>query len=100
MVAAAILVAVLFLAIGLGRKEPIASVIANGVIIALVVNVQQGLPATLNSCLGIAAARMASFNVLVRRTEIVETLGAVTVIASDKVLPAARPPPLPRPTPL
>lgn len=91
MVAAAIVVALFFLAIGLGRKEPISSIIANGIIVALVVNVQQGLPATLNSCLSIAARRMASFNVLVRRTEIVETLGAVTVIASDK----ARAPPMP-----
>jgi hypothetical protein len=55
-----------------------------GVIIAIVVNVQQGLPATLNSCLSIASSRMAKHNVLVRRSDIVETLGAVTVICSDK----------------
>lgn len=62
----------------------------NGVIIGLIVNVQQGLPATLTSCLSIAARRMADFNALVRRTEIVETLGAVTVIASDKARSAGR----------
>lgn len=89
MVLAAILVSGAFLAIGLGRGEPIVSVIVNGLIIGIIVNVQQGLPATLTSCLSIAARRMADFNVLVRRTEIVETLGAVTVIASDKVCAAA-----------
>ena len=84
MVLAAILCAALFLAIGLGRREPVGSVIANGLIIAIVVNVQQGLPATLGSCLAVASRRLAASNVLVRRADVVETLGAVTVICSDK----------------
>jgi sodium/potassium-transporting ATPase subunit alpha len=84
MVLAAVLCAALFLAIGLGRREPVGSVIANGVIIAIVVNVQQGLPATLGSCLAVASRRLAASNVLVRRADVVETLGAVTVICSDK----------------
>lgn len=44
----------------------------------------QGLPATITSLLTIAAKRMASKNVLVKSLQGVETLGAITLLATDK----------------
>lgn len=43
-----------------------------------------GLPATVTSCLAIIAERMREQNVFVKRLDCVETLGAVSVICSDK----------------
>jgi sodium/potassium-transporting ATPase subunit alpha len=50
----------------------------------IVANVPEGLLATVTVALTITAQRMASKNVLVKTVETVETLGSVTVIASDK----------------
>jgi sodium/potassium-transporting ATPase subunit alpha len=50
----------------------------------IVANVPEGLLATVTVGLTITAQRMASKNVLVKTTETVETLGSITVIASDK----------------
>lgn len=50
----------------------------------LVANVPQGLPATVTSCLTIAAQRMRVRHVFVRRLDAVETLGSASVICSDK----------------
>lgn len=44
----------------------------------------QGLPATITSLLTIAAKRMAKKNVLVKNLQGVETLGAITLLATDK----------------
>ncbi|KXS21130.1 hypothetical protein M427DRAFT_93562 [Gonapodya prolifera JEL478] len=46
--------------------------------------VPQGLPATVTMLLSIAAKRMASRNVLVKDLQGVETLGAITLLATDK----------------
>lgn len=44
----------------------------------------KGLPATVTSCLSIASNRLAKKNVLVKRMNTIETLGASNVICSDK----------------
>jgi magnesium-transporting ATPase (P-type) len=68
----------------MGRKQPWINALVNGFIVVLVANVPEGLPATVTSCLSITAKRMAQRNVLVKRTNIIESLGSATVIASDK----------------
>lgn len=47
-------------------------------------NTCAGLPATVTSCLAITAQRLRDRNVLIKRSDIVENLGAASVIASDK----------------
>lgn len=44
----------------------------------------QGLPLTVTSLLSIAAKRMANRNVLVKDLQGVETLGAITLLATGK----------------
>eukprot|EP00042_Codosiga_hollandica_P057859 m.863267 g.863267 ORF g.863267 m.863267 type:complete len:1278 (+) comp59699_c0_seq1:464-4297(+) len=56
----------------------------SGFVIIIVANVPQGLPATVTSVLTITARRMAEQNVLIKRLDIVETLGCASLIASDK----------------
>eukprot|EP00741_Cyanophora_paradoxa_P011220 tig00020554_g10840.t1 len=65
------------------KKKVIITAIINtiGIVVA---NVPEGLPATVTLCLTIAARKMASKNVFVKRLECVETLGSTTCIASDK----------------
>src|SRR6202000_2432552 len=46
--------------------------------------VPEGLPATVTMLLTIAAKRMATQNVLVKHLQGVETLGAITLLATDK----------------
>lgn len=60
------------------------SLFINGFLTILVANIPEGLPATVTSQLTIIARRMAKLNVYTKRLDIVETLGAATVIASDK----------------
>lgn len=50
----------------------------------LVAWVPQGLPSTVSMLLTIAAKRMATKNVLVKDLQGVETLGAITLLATDK----------------
>ena len=50
----------------------------------IVANVPEGLLATVTVALTITALHMADKSVLVKNVETVETLGAVTAIASDK----------------
>jgi hypothetical protein len=74
-------------AIGAGRSTDRASLInafVNGFIVVLVANVPEGLPATVVSCLTISAKRMAGVHVFIKKADIIEALGAATVIASDK----------------
>jgi sodium/potassium-transporting ATPase subunit alpha len=65
------------------RKGAITAFI-NGFIMVLVAFVPEGLPATVASSLTIAARRMAERKVFIKRPDIIEALGAATVIASDK----------------
>ena len=56
-------------------------VFAIGIIVA---NVPEGLLPTVTLAMAMAARRMARRNVLVRRLTSIETLGAATVICTDK----------------
>lgn len=48
-------------------------------------NVPEGLPATVTSLLTLTAIRLKERRVLIKRTDIIEALGAASIIASDKV---------------
>ena len=80
----AIVCAFVFFGIGMGRHQPVVSTFVNGFIVVIVANVPEGLPATVTICLSITAKRMAERHVLIKRTDIIESLGSATVIASDK----------------
>ncbi|KAJ2157889.1 hypothetical protein GGF46_004175 [Coemansia sp. RSA 552] len=75
--------AVVFFSVGMGLYGDFAFAI-NFAIGACVAWVPEGLPATLTLLLTIAAKRMAGVNVLVKSLQGVETLGAITLLATDK----------------
>jgi sodium/potassium-transporting ATPase subunit alpha len=66
------------------KAESVLSMFVNGFLVIIVANVPQGLPATVTSLLTITAKRMARKNVFVKRLDCVETLGSVSLIATDK----------------
>lgn len=82
-VLSAVITASLFLAAGFisGLDVTFALDAAVGILIAFL---PQGLPATITILLTVAAKRMAKRNVLVKDLRAVETLGSITVMASDK----------------
>ncbi|KAG0092103.1 hypothetical protein BGZ93_003295 [Podila epicladia] len=85
----AIITAIFFLLIGyfLVYKHQGSSAVSGTLNFAIgifVAWVPQGLPATVTMLLTIAAKRMASQNVLVKDLTGVETLGAITLLATDK----------------
>ncbi|KAJ2854100.1 hypothetical protein J3B02_002838 [Coemansia erecta] len=79
----ALFTAVVFFATGMGlyKDFPFAINFAIGTFVAWV---PEGLPATVTMLLTIAAKRLAAENVLVKDLQGVETLGAVTLLATDK----------------
>ncbi|PRP84051.1 P-type ATPase [Planoprotostelium fungivorum] len=80
----ALVMGAVFFAVGMGidyRKWITNLINTIGVIVA---NVPEGLPATVTVCLTIAARRLAAKQVWVKELESVETLGATTLICSDK----------------
>ncbi|KAG6949321.1 hypothetical protein JG688_00014673 [Phytophthora aleatoria] len=56
----------------------------DGFLVILVANVPQGLHVTVTSLLTITAGRLAAKNVFVKRLDCVETLGSISLIATDK----------------
>jgi len=84
--ALAITMGVVFFAIGVGRRQgqDAVNIFINGFLVVIVANVPQGMPATVTSLLTITARQLAKRNVLVKRLDSVEALGATSVIASDK----------------
>lgn len=81
--AVAILTAFVFLGLCLwmGYPFPITFSFAIGIFVSYV---PQGLPVTVSTLLTIAAKRMAKKNVLVKSLHAVETLGSITLLATDK----------------
>uniref|UniRef100_A0A0G4FMI8 P-type sodium-transporting ATPase4 n=1 Tax=Chromera velia CCMP2878 TaxID=1169474 RepID=A0A0G4FMI8_9ALVE len=69
------------IAFALGYDWVVAVIFMIGIIVA---NVPEGLLVTVTVALTITAKNMAAKNVLVKNVETIETLGAVTVICSDK----------------
>ncbi|GAB9476426.1 putative hydrolase [Globisporangium polare] len=82
----AIAMASLLFTIGVVRKRgaDVLSTFVNGFLVIIVANVPQGLPATVTSLLTITAKRMAAHNIFVKRLDCVETMGSLTLIATDK----------------
>ncbi|KAJ3416269.1 hypothetical protein HDV05_002559 [Chytridiales sp. JEL 0842] len=82
--AVAAVVAIVFFIIALTAKGLRISSALNFAIGTFVSFVPEGLPATVTMLLTIAAKRMASRQVLVKDLQGVETLGAITLLATDK----------------
>ena len=80
----AIVTALVFFGIAFPVNNNNASLALNFAIGIFVAWVPEGLPATVTMLLTIAAKRMATQNVLVKDLQGVETLGAITLLATDK----------------
>ena len=79
-----ILQAFAIFAIGLGRGLDPLEVFVQGFIVVIVANIPQGLPTTITASLYIVAERMTNQHVFVKKLDIIETLGSVSLIATDK----------------
>ncbi|MFI7707384.1 cation-translocating P-type ATPase [Nonomuraea sp. NPDC049480] len=79
----AVALSALVLALGLVRGQPVELMVVTAISL-VVAAVPESLPAVVTLSLALGARRMAARNALVRRLPAVETLGAVTVLATDK----------------
>ena len=81
--AAAIVVSLLVVILGLWDGRPLVETFMTGLSLAVAL-VPEGLPAVVTITLALGATAMARHNALARRLQAVETLGAASVICSDK----------------
>ena len=81
--AAAVVLCAVVMAIGLVRGQPVELMVITAISL-VVAAVPESLPAVVTLALALGARRMAVRNALVRRLPAVETLGSVTVLATDK----------------
>jgi P-type Ca2+ transporter type 2C len=83
LVAAALVLFVVVLGLGLLRGLPVADVVMVA-ISQMVSMVPEGLPVAMTIALAVGMQRMAGRGAIIRRLSAVETLGSITVICSDK----------------
>ncbi|WP_029525426.1 cation-translocating P-type ATPase [Polaromonas glacialis] len=83
LVAAALLLFVLVVALGLYRELPLVDVLMVA-ISQMVSMVPEGLPVAMTIALAVGMQRMAARGAIIRRLSAVETLGSTTVICTDK----------------
>jgi magnesium-transporting ATPase (P-type) len=74
----------IFLAIGLGRSLGLVFSITQAFILTIVANVPEGLPASVISSLALAQKRCAARRVVVKEASSLLTLGAISVLCTDK----------------
>jgi Ca2+-transporting ATPase len=80
---AAVVLCTVVLAQGLVRGQPVELMVVTAISL-VVAAVPESLPAVVTLALALGARRMTARNALIRRLPAVETLGSVTVIATDK----------------
>jgi Ca2+-transporting ATPase len=80
---AAVILCAIVLGLGLARGQPAELMIITAISL-VVAAVPESLPAVVTLALALGARRMAARDALVRRLPAVETLGSVTVLATDK----------------
>ena len=80
----ALVQAIAVLIVGFARGYDPITVVVYGVVVVFVANVPQGLPSTVTACLLIVAERMGRQHVLVKKLDVVETLGSVSCVCTDK----------------
>jgi Ca2+-transporting ATPase len=79
----AVVLCAVVLALGLWRGQPVELMVVAAISL-VVAAVPESLPAVVTLALALGARRMAARHALIRRLPAVETLGSVTVLATDK----------------
>uniref|UniRef100_A0AC34F342 Cation-transporting P-type ATPase N-terminal domain-containing protein n=1 Tax=Panagrolaimus sp. ES5 TaxID=591445 RepID=A0AC34F342_9BILA len=83
--AATVLGLAVFIAGGFVHKwKNVIELLCNGFLVCAIGMVPVGMPATVTSIIALVAKRLAKKNVFLKRLDIVEALGSVNIIASDK----------------